>query len=249
MKAQHSSATGVWGTARELVDLARATLGRIDLDPFSDPTWNATIGAERILTERDDAFSCRWFGSDSFPSAADILAGENDDDGNRPASLYLSMRPRPSTAIVNGPGDPSGDAIKRAWRLTEWHHRAGFLGGGCIWIAFNVGQLQTLQNAGAPRSLLSFPLLIASSRVRYVESPATAAARHRQLAGVERSLRTATGRRAKLLRAQASRLAAGATAPPHASAVALLPAHNPREADRQRQIFALVGGRLGEVRL
>ena len=34
MKAQHSSATGVWGTARELVDLARATLGRIDLDPF-----------------------------------------------------------------------------------------------------------------------------------------------------------------------------------------------------------------------
>ena len=94
-----------------------------------------------------------------------------------------------------------------------------------------------------------FTALIASSRVRYVESPATAAARHRQLAGVERSLRTATGRRAKLLRAQASRLAAGATAPPHASAVALLPAHNPREADRQRQIFALVGGRLGEVRL
>lgn len=98
MKAQHSSATGVWGTARELVDLARATLGRIDLDPFSDAA-------------------------------------------------------------------------------------------------------------------------------------------------------TATGARAKLLRSQASRLAAGATAPPHASAVALLPALDPAEAERQRAIFALVGGRLGEVRL
>lgn len=238
MKAQHSSATGVWGTARELVDLARATLGGIDLDPFTDAAWNAIVGADRIITAREDAFRCAWF--DEGPTAREILAGD----------LTAWETPaRPATAIVNGPGDPSGDAIKRAWRLTEWYHRNGFLGGGCIWIAFNVGQLQTLQNAGAPRSLLSFPLLIASSRVRYLESPATAASRARKLADVERKLRTATGARAKLLRSQASRLAAGATAPPHASAVALLPAHDPREAERQRAIFALVGGRLGEVRL
>lgn len=240
MKAQHSSATGVWGTARELVDLARATLGRIDLDPFSDAAWNATIGADRILTERDDAFRCAWF--DNAPTAAQLLDASWDAES-------FAREPWRSTAIVNGPGDPTGDAIKRAWRLTEWHHRAGFLGGGCIWIAFNVGQLQTLQNSGAPRSLLSFPLLITSSRVRYVESPATERTRLAKLADVERKLRTATGARAKLLRSQASRLAAGATAPPHASAVALLPAHDPREAERQRAIFALVGGRLGEVRL
>lgn len=238
MKAQHSSATGVWGTARELVDLARATLGGIDLDPFTDAAWNAIVGADRIITAREDAFRCAWF--DEGPTAREILAGD----------LTAWETPaRPATAIVNGPGDPTGDAIKRAWRLTEWHHRAGFLGGGCIWIAFNVGQLQTLQNSGAPRSLLSFPLLITSSRVRYVESPATERARLAKLADVERKLRTATGARAKLLRSQASRLAAGATAPPHASAVALLPAHDPREAERQRAIFALVGGRLGEVRL
>lgn len=238
MKAQHSSATGVWGTARELVDLARATLGWIDLDPFTDAAWNATIGADRIITAREDAFRCAWF--DDGPSAREILAGD----------LTVWNLPRhAATAIVNGPGDPSGDVIKRAWRLTEWYHRNGFLAGGAIWIAFNVGQLQTLQNAGAPRSLLSFPLLITSSRVRYLESPATAAERERKLAEVERALRKATGARAKALRAKASRLAAGASAPPHASAVALLPAHDPAEAERQRSIFALVGGRLGEVRL
>lgn len=238
MKAQHSSATGVWGTARELVDLARATLGGIDLDPFTDAAWNAIVGADRIITAREDAFRCAWF--DEGPTAREILAGD----------LTAWETPaRPATAIVNGPGDPSGDAIKRAWRLTEWYHHNGFLAGGAVWIAFNVGQLQTLQNAGAPRSLLSFPLLITSSRVRYVESPATERARLAKLADVERKLRTAAGARAKLLRSQASRLAAGATAPPHASAVALLPAHDPREAERQRAIFALVGGRLGEVRL
>ncbi len=238
MKAQHSSATGVWGTARELVDLARATLGGIDLDPFTDAAWNAIVGADRIITAREDAFRCAWF--DEGPTAREILAGD----------LTAWETPaRPATAIVNGPGDPSGDAIKRAWRLTEWYHRNGFLAGGAVWIAFNVGQLQTLQNAGAPRSLLSFPLLIASSRVRYLESPATAASRARKLADVERALRKATGARAKRLRAQASRLAGGAAAPPHASAVALLPAHDPTEADRQRAIFAAVGGRLGEVRL
>lgn len=241
MRAQHSSATPEWGTARELVDLTRATLGAIDLDPFSDPAWNAIVGAERILTEHDDAFTCAWFRG--APYAAGILDSDFD------AADFLAAKPRPATAHVNSPGDASGDMVKRAWRLTEWHHRAGFLGGGAIWIAFNVGQLQTLQNSGAPRSLLSFPLLITSTRVRYIESPATARARLAKLADVERKLRKANVASAKALRAKASRLAAGAMAPPHASAVALLPAHDRHEAERQREIFRLVGGRLGEVRL
>lgn len=238
MKAQHSSSTGVWGTAREIVDLTRATLGEIHLDPFSDPAWNQIVGADRILTEEDDAFSCQWF-PDS-PPASEILDG---------IGAYNLPRCTSSTGIVNGPGDPTGDAIKRAWLLTYWHYRAGWIGGGAIWVAFNIGQLQTLQNSGAPRSLLSFPLLITSSRVRYLESPATEAARLRKLAEVKRALEKATGAKARKLKAQASRLAAGASAPPHASAVVLLPAHDPKEAERQRQIFALVGGRLGEVRL
>ena len=43
MKAQHSSATGVWGTARELVDLARAA--RREHDPTEADRQRAIFAA------------------------------------------------------------------------------------------------------------------------------------------------------------------------------------------------------------
>lgn len=234
MTAQHSSASPLWGTSRPLVDLSRVVLGRIDLDPFSDPTWNVIVGAKRILTERDDAFRCRWF--EGAPMASHILKAP-DGCGSDNA--------RPHTSHVNGPGDLSGRVIKDAWRLTEWHHRTGWLGGGVIWIAFNIGQLQTLQ-ADAPRSLLhpDFLRCIPSSRVAYEESPSARAERLAQLTTVQREIADAKGKRLARLRKRAAALSRCAS-PPHASAVVLLPAHG-AAGDVQREVFRVVAGRLGE---
>lgn len=202
-RAQHSSASHRHGTPRAVVDVARAVLGRIDLDPFSDPEWNVVVGADRILTAKDDAYRCRWF--DGAAMASQIIL-----DANRCGSLAA----KPHTSIVNPPGSKDGKSVQRAWVLTEWHHRTGWLGGGALWVAFSLNHLQTTQRSGAQRSLAQFPICIPDRRLSYLRAP-----------GV-------VGKQ-----------------PPHPSAIVLLPSLDPAEADRQRQIFALVGGRMGEVRL
>lgn len=163
-EAQHSSANGSWGTPRPIVEVARKVLGRIDFDPFSDAGWNASIGATRYLTAEDDAFARAWF--DGSPTAHEIV---------HIAEPYWTAdwRPRaPSTALINAPGDKRGLFAKQAWRLVEWHHRTGWLGDGALWVAFNIGQLQTLQGV-APRSPLhgDFLRCIPRRRIRYESAP------------------------------------------------------------------------------
>ncbi len=60
MNIQHSSATPEWGTPENIIELVRAVLGRIDFDPASSPRWNATVQADKFLTERDDGLSAPW---------------------------------------------------------------------------------------------------------------------------------------------------------------------------------------------
>lgn len=61
MNARHSKATPRWGTPTEYIAMARTSLGgRIELDPMSEPTFNAIVGAERIYTEQDDCFTQPW---------------------------------------------------------------------------------------------------------------------------------------------------------------------------------------------
>ena len=58
MNARHSKATPRWGTPTEYVGMARTALGgRIELDPMSEPTFNAIVKAERFWTEQDDCFA------------------------------------------------------------------------------------------------------------------------------------------------------------------------------------------------
>lgn len=59
--ARHSAATPRWGTPPEWVAMARVALGgRIELDPMSEKRFNATVGAERYYTTRDNAFAKSW---------------------------------------------------------------------------------------------------------------------------------------------------------------------------------------------
>lgn len=207
-----TSETPEWGTERSMIDVARATLGRIDFDPFTSRRFNEIVGAERILTARDDAFRCTWFPGVA-PSAGEILTS--------PASWMTWASDRNvtlnATALVNPPGDKSGANVQRAWLLTWWHWRFGYLADGVVWVMFNVNQLQTLQRCWPAPSPIEaeFALLVPKRRVRY-----------------------RTEKRSALT----------PDAPPHASALVLLPSHDKATRAAQLEIFRSVGARLGAVR-
>lgn len=47
-------------TPIEIIEAARATMGRIELDPFSSAKANEVVKASRFWTEQDDAFKQKW---------------------------------------------------------------------------------------------------------------------------------------------------------------------------------------------
>jgi hypothetical protein len=49
-----------WHTPLEYLEAARAVLGVIDLDPFSDEQANTRVKATRIITVADDGFTVSW---------------------------------------------------------------------------------------------------------------------------------------------------------------------------------------------
>jgi len=57
-----TSNTVEWYTPSEIIEAARKTLGRIDLDPFSCEQANKTVKATHIFTKQDDGFEQHWFG-------------------------------------------------------------------------------------------------------------------------------------------------------------------------------------------
>lgn len=58
---RHLALSGRRGTPPDWVEMSRAALGgHIELDPMSEPVFNAIVRAERIYTEQDDCFSVLW---------------------------------------------------------------------------------------------------------------------------------------------------------------------------------------------
>lgn len=62
MQVLVSRNTEEWYTPTEIVERVRAVLGKITLDPASDPVPQAWIQAERYFTQADDGLSKEWFG-------------------------------------------------------------------------------------------------------------------------------------------------------------------------------------------
>jgi len=59
--ARHSKVSPRWGTDPAYVAMSRVALGgRIELDPMSEPAFNAVVQAERIYTEQDDGLAHPW---------------------------------------------------------------------------------------------------------------------------------------------------------------------------------------------
>jgi hypothetical protein len=140
---QHSNSSAQWGTAPEIVEVTHKVLGprAITVDPFSEPEFNARIGADRILTGAPgaDAYHDRWLDDPDCPRADWLLAGFVDVPKRK------AYGPDLETSIVNPPSGEEGDNVKRAYRLLELYHRLGWFPGGAIYVGFSLNQLQTLQ--------------------------------------------------------------------------------------------------------
>lgn len=237
---RHSSETPKWGTNPAIIEIAHACLchalhqKNIYVDPYSEDEFNQHVQASRILTGElgRDGYVDRWLDLDASPRADHLLSG-----------LYRPVAPigqhvdangtmiKP-TAMVNAPGDPSGENIKNAYALLELYWRLGWLPGGAIWVGFTLNQLQTLQNAlvddnGSFRSPLSsrFVRCIPSRRVPYTAHSSTSATKiNKKGVEVERD-----------------------DAPSHPSWFMLMPAYDAMLAAEQFRLFDSMASRLGEV--
>jgi len=169
---RHSAATHDWGSARVQIDIARAVLGYITVDPFTSAKWNTVIGARRIITAAEDGFVTPWIGGGPAPGV-DL----GDDDGVAMRKLAAMGGLAGATAFVNAPGDRSGENIKNAWRALELYHRRVFFAGGAVWIGFSMNQLQTLQDLDASANGYRSPLCsdflrcVPESRIPYQSEP------------------------------------------------------------------------------
>jgi hypothetical protein len=228
---RHSSQQPKWGTPLPVVDVALsvlccASLGdQITVDPFSEPEFNAHVKANYILdgATRGSGFKDRWLLLDGCPRADQLLA-------NYP--LASTEKLHLTTALVNPPGDDDGDNVKRAWRLLDEYHHLGWLGGGAIWVAFNLNQFQTLQNASA--RVGRHPLSLEFEGLRCVPDHRLAFTRHSSTPTHKPDPKT-------------GQLVEVSDAPSHPCFFMLLPSHNDVIAAEQRRLFDSHASKLGAV--
>ncbi len=50
----------MWGTPDTILKMARAVLGKIDLDPASDAKWNESVQAAEYITEQQCGLATPW---------------------------------------------------------------------------------------------------------------------------------------------------------------------------------------------
>jgi hypothetical protein len=60
MNIRHSSRTDRWFTPTNIILLAKAVLGDIDLDPASEERANAIVGAKQYITQEQDGLLTPW---------------------------------------------------------------------------------------------------------------------------------------------------------------------------------------------
>lgn len=145
--AQHSSESPCWYTPDTHLELVRAVLGRIDLDPCSDAHGNARVGAARFIDEKEDGLAAPW----SFSA-----------DG-------------PITVFMNPPGGAFDGRSRPVlfWERLMAYRGLGAIEHAIV-AAFSIEQLQTSQNTMLT-PMLAFPFCVPRTRVRWSPRPGKAA--------------------------------------------------------------------------
>lgn len=145
--AQHSAASVEHYTPPHIVEAARATLGRIDLDPASCAAANETVGAPDFFTEAEDGLARAW-GSKAAPSR-----------------VFLN----PPGGVLAGPAGPYDTRSSACawWRHLLCEHLDGRVS-AAVFLAFNLEFLSTAQDPrGVWPSPLAYPVCILSRRLRF----------------------------------------------------------------------------------
>lgn len=149
VKARHSSASVEHYTPPEIVEAARATMGGIDLDPFSCPTANKTVRAHS------------FFSDPLAPGAEALSVGGFDRD------WY-------DRVFCNPPGSKDPDSKNESNQKRAWFKLASEYDSGrvtqAIFIAFSLELFQTTQIKvpGYLKIPLQFPICYARKRVAYM---------------------------------------------------------------------------------
>jgi hypothetical protein len=149
-QAQHMHETDRHGTPPEVIAIARHALGRIDLDPTSEPAFNAHVGALRFLSEAQDATSTPWF-------------------TGAPPPLRAALGPSaPSTHSAEAVlCNPPGGLVKELWYALCSYWVRGWIA-SAVWVGFNINQLTHLQNTRAAYHPLQLATLHPRRRWAYL---------------------------------------------------------------------------------
>lgn len=156
-KALHSSATNEHFTPAPIVEMARAVMDGIDLDPATTE-WNP-VGADTFFTAHTNGFDKPWGGSVFLNPPG----GKCDKDGVSVTRDRAAGRWQCNDQCVHGVHD-GVQSSQRAWwekLVAEW--RAGRVE-QAIFVCFSVEMLQTTQSG---TWIGEFPLCFPKKRVAY----------------------------------------------------------------------------------
>ena len=146
MNIQHSRRTDEWGTPSSIIDLARAVLGTIDLDPASDAHFNKTVDAYYHFSKEDgDSLTRPWL----TPAA-----------------------PTETTIFLNTPG---GKTCNKSNVVLFWQKLMDEVDAGhvkhAIFMGFSIECLQTTQQCS--RSIAAYPICIPRKRIKFAAKNGT----------------------------------------------------------------------------
>lgn len=114
----HSAGKAEWGTPRALVELGRAALGGIDLDPASSSYWNVhSVKAARFFDQRINGMTQPWRGR-----------------------VFINPPGKVKGAPRTDPGP------KAFWEKLIKHYAAGEVT-AAVWVGFSLEQLVQLQGS------------------------------------------------------------------------------------------------------
>jgi hypothetical protein len=146
-----------WGTPIEIADCVREFYGVPDLDPASDEFRNQTIKAKRILGEAQ---------ADPVHGIPIAWGQAKTVFINPPGGMWI----HPDLKAAGAKRGPS--FVELFWSWSIQHLVAAGDGAELIWVAYNINQLQTLQQANAS-ALALCSICVPSSRVKYLDKTGT----------------------------------------------------------------------------
>lgn len=194
----HLSASADWGTPLEVIEVVEYVLGDIDLDPATSEYWN-DHGAKAPL----------WLdGSEGLNGLTDPWSDPGAD---------------PVRALLNPPGDTSGQLVKRFWSRLVRERDAGVVD-SAVWIGFSLEQLVSCQHES--RIPINLPMIVPNRRLCYRRTPLETQ-RALRASAAKAELKGALGVAARLLKKAESIDLNGpplpAEQPTHGSFLTLLP--------------------------